>query len=113
MDSEALRILIVDDHEDSAEMLSMLLNGRGHATRMALDGPTALEVAAAFLPHVGLLDLSLPGMNGYELAERLRTLPGLSGIRRAAIIRARAPHRSSRVRLFIAHDELRGYRRCR
>ena len=82
---EPLRILIVDDHEDSAEMLSMLLGGKGHTTRMALDGATALDVAAAFLPHVGLLDLSLPGMSGYELAERLRAMPGLTQIHLVAV----------------------------
>jgi CheY-like chemotaxis protein len=82
---EALRILIVDDHEDSAEMLSMLLSGKGHATRMALDGATALSVAATFLPHVGLLDLSLPGMSGYELAQRLRAMPDLAHIRLVAV----------------------------
>ena len=85
MGPEALRILIVDDHEDSAEMLSMLLCGKGHATRTALDGASALEVATAFLPHVGLLDLSLPGMSGYELAQRLRALPGLTRIRLVAV----------------------------
>jgi len=82
---EALRILIVDDHEDSAEMLSLLLTGRGHTTRMALDGTAALAVAAAFKPHVGLLDLSLPGMSGYELAQHLRAVPGLSHIRLVAV----------------------------
>jgi CheY-like chemotaxis protein len=82
---EALRILIVDDHEDSAEMLSMLLSSKGHATRMALDGETALAVAAAFQPHVGLLDLSLPGISGYELAERLRAMPGLTHMRLVAV----------------------------
>jgi CheY-like chemotaxis protein len=82
---ESLRILIVDDHEDSAEMLSMLLTGKGHTTRMALDGTAALAVAAAFKPHLGLLDLSLPGMSGYELAQRLRAVPGLSHIRLVAV----------------------------
>ena len=85
MSLEALRILIVDDHEDSAEMLSMLLSGKGHATRVALDGASALALAAAFQPHVGLLDLSLPGMSGYQLAERLRAMPGLTGIRLVAV----------------------------
>ena len=85
MDPEALRILIVDDHEDSAEMLSMLLSGKGHATRTALDGPTALDVAVTFQPPLGLLDLSLPGMTGYELATRLRALPGLTQIRLVAV----------------------------
>ena len=85
MGPETLRILIVDDHEDSAEMLSMLLSGKGHATRMALDGAAALQVAVDFQPHVGLLDLTLPGMSGYELAERLRALPGLTHIRLVAV----------------------------
>ena len=85
MGPEALRILIVDDHEDSAEMLSALLSGKGHTTRMALDGTAALAVAAAFKPHLGLLDLSLPGMTGYELAQRLRAVPGLSHIRLVAV----------------------------
>ena len=85
MDPEALRILIVDDHEDSAEMLSMLLTGKGHTTRTALDGTAALAVAAAFKPHIGLLDLSLPGMSGYELAQQLRAVPGLLRIRLVAV----------------------------
>jgi CheY-like chemotaxis protein len=82
---EALRILIVDDHEDSAEMLSLLLEGKGHTTRVALDGLSALDVAAAFEPHIGLLDLTLPGMSGYELAERLRAMPRLARMRLVAV----------------------------
>jgi CheY-like chemotaxis protein len=82
---EPLRILIVDDHEDSAEMLSMLLTGKGHTTRTALDGTAALAVAVTFKPHVGLLDLSLPGMSGYELAKQLRAVPGLSHIKLVAV----------------------------
>ena len=85
MSLESLRILIVDDHEDSAEMLSLLLSGKGHATRTALDGHTALAVAAAFQPHVGLLDLNLPGMSGYELAMRLRAVPEFAHIRLVAV----------------------------
>jgi CheY-like chemotaxis protein len=83
--SDALRILIVDDHEDTAEMLSMMLAGKGHATVVALDGTAALDAAVAFQPHLGLLDLSLPGMSGYELAERLRAMPGLTRIRLVAV----------------------------
>jgi len=83
--SEALRILIVDDHEDTAEMLSMLLSGKGHETYVALDGTAALVAAAAFQPHIGLLDLSLPGMSGYELAQQLRAMPGLARIRLVAV----------------------------
>ena len=85
MGPEALRILIVDDHEDTAEMLSMLLSGKGHETYVALDGTAALVAAAAFQPHIGLLDLSLPGMSGYELAQQLRAMPGLAHIRLVAV----------------------------
>ena len=63
----------------------MLLNGKGPTTCVALDGAAALEVAAQFQPHIGLLDLSLPGMSGYELAERLRALPGLTHVRLVAV----------------------------
>jgi CheY-like chemotaxis protein len=82
---DSLRILIVDDHEDTAEMLSMLLSGKGHDTLVALDGTTALAAAATFQPHIGLLDLSLPGMSGYELAQHLRAVPGLARIRLVAV----------------------------
>jgi CheY-like chemotaxis protein len=66
-------------------MLSMLLTGKGHETQVALDGTAALAAAAAFQPHIGLLDLSLPGMSGYELARRLREMPGLAHIRLVAV----------------------------
>ncbi len=77
MTGDPLRVLVVDDQQDSAEMLSMLLEDRGHVTCVAVDGPSALTLAEAFQPHVGLLDLGLPGMSGFELAMRLRAVPGL------------------------------------
>ena len=49
----------------------------GHEVRTAHDGPTALRVAADFRPELVLLDIGLPGMSGYEVARRLRELPGL------------------------------------
>jgi CheY-like chemotaxis protein len=52
---------------------------------VASDGPSALAMAASFQPHVGLLDLALPGMNGFELATKLRGLPGLSHLRLVAV----------------------------
>ena len=85
MGSEALRILIVDDHEDTAELLSLLLAGKGHETQVALDGTAALMAASAFQPHIGFLDLSLPGMSGYELAQQLRVMPDLARIRLVAV----------------------------
>jgi CheY-like chemotaxis protein len=79
------RILIVDDNEDAAEMLSMVLESRGYATRVAHDGPSALTAAAEFKPHTALLDIGLPVMDGFELARRLRADPGLGGVRLVAL----------------------------
>jgi PAS domain S-box-containing protein len=71
------RILIVDDNEDGAEMLAEMLGRRGYDTRVAHDAPTALLVAAEFSPTIAFLDIGLPVMDGYELAARLRQMPGL------------------------------------
>jgi signal transduction histidine kinase len=65
-------ILIVDDNHDSAQSLSMLLRLSGHHVETAYDGPGALEQAANHLPDVILLDIGLPGMNGLEVARRIR-----------------------------------------
>jgi two-component system CheB/CheR fusion protein len=65
------RILIVDDNHDGAESLAMALGFYGHDVRMAHDGPAALALAATWRPEVILLDIGLPGMNGYEVARRL------------------------------------------
>ena len=69
---QSLRVLVVDDNEDAAGLLAQVLEALGYSTRTAPDGPTALEVAAAFDPEVALLDIGLPVMDGYELAGRLR-----------------------------------------
>ena len=66
------RVLVVDDNADSAESLAMILEIRGHETRMALDGPQAIAVARDFRPEVVMLDIGLPGMDGYEVARHLR-----------------------------------------
>jgi two-component system CheB/CheR fusion protein len=73
----ALRVLIVDDCPDTRATLTILLHLWGHDTRVAPDGPTALELARAFRPDVVLLDVGLPGMDGYEVARRLHQLAGL------------------------------------
>ncbi|HEX9050560.1 MAG TPA: ATP-binding protein [Anaeromyxobacter sp.] len=67
-----LRVLVVDDNADAAEMLSELLALAGHDVRMAPDGPTALDLATAFRPEAAVLDIGLPVMDGYELGLRLR-----------------------------------------
>lgn len=71
-----LRLLVVDDCPDSAESLRILGMLWGHQVRTASNGKTALEMAADFEPHVVLLDIAMPGMNGYEVARQLRQMPG-------------------------------------
>jgi len=66
------RILVVDDNEDATESLTMLLKLSGHETRSAFDGKRALEIAENFRPQVVLLDIGLPGLNGYDVARHLR-----------------------------------------
>jgi PAS domain S-box-containing protein len=81
----ARRVLVVDDNVDAAEMLAELLKLDGHEVRTATSGPDALEAVAGFVPHVALLDIGLPGMNGFELARRLRAQPGLTGLTLVAV----------------------------
>ena len=69
-----LRILVVDDNVDSADSLAMLLQACGHNVRTAYDGKSGLGVALEYRPEVMLLDIGLPGMDGYEVAKRLRLL---------------------------------------
>jgi signal transduction histidine kinase len=80
-----LRVLIVDDNVDAAEMLAVLCSFYGHTTEIAHDGVKGLEVAQSFVPDIAVLDIGLPSMNGYELARRIRQLPGLSQIRLLAV----------------------------
>ena len=81
----SFRILVVDDNEDSADMLAAGLTAKGHQTRTAHDAPSALRVAETFAPEIAFLDIGLPVMDGYELAARLRGIPGLEGIRLIAL----------------------------
>jgi signal transduction histidine kinase/CheY-like chemotaxis protein len=73
--SAGRRILIVDDNVDGAESLAELLRLHGHAARTAHSGPDALTAAAAHRPEIIFLDIGLPGMDGYEVARRLRADP--------------------------------------
>jgi CheY-like chemotaxis protein len=73
------RILVIDDSDEAAESLALLLRLHGHEVRVAHDGPTALAEADAWPPEVVLLDIGLPGgMDGYETARRLRADRGKS-----------------------------------
>jgi CheY-like chemotaxis protein len=74
------RLLVVDDNRDAAESMSMLLQMWGHDVVFAYDGPTALETAEQWQPEAVFLDIGLPGMDGYQVAERLRALPQAKGV---------------------------------
>jgi two-component system CheB/CheR fusion protein len=71
------RVLVVDDNKDGAESLAMMLQLWGHEATVAHDGPGALQAAEAFRPDVIFLDIGLPGMDGYQVAKRLREQPTL------------------------------------
>ena len=73
---DAKRILVVDDNVDAAESLTGLLRVYGHDARMVHDGLAALELAPSFQPSVVFLDIGMPGMDGHEVARRLRQMPG-------------------------------------
>ncbi len=80
-----LRVLIVDDNPDAAEMLAVAVTQLGHTTRLAHDGDTAVRLATQFAFDVILLDVGLPGINGYEVARTLRAQPALAHIHIAAV----------------------------
>jgi PAS domain S-box-containing protein len=80
-----LRVLLVDDVADTRIVFGRLLEILGHQVRTAGDGPSALEAALEFRPDVVLLDLGLPGMNGYEVAQQMRREPVLQNVVLAAL----------------------------
>ena len=69
------RVLLVDDNPDSSEPLSLLLQTKGFDTRISTDGEEAINAADEFLPDCVVLDLGLPGIDGYEVARLLRGRP--------------------------------------
>ena len=72
---------MADDNVDAANSLARLLRRlHGQDVRVAHDGPEALAAAGAFLPEVALLDIGMPGMDGYEVARRLRANPDFQGL---------------------------------
>jgi len=73
----ARRLLLVDDNVDAVESLAVLLRADGHDVRIAHDGASALALIESFRPHLVVLDIGLPGMNGYEVAQRIRARPEL------------------------------------
>jgi len=83
--SRARRVLLVEDHADARRVLALMLTRSGHDVRTAGDGPAALAEAKRFAPEVVLLDIGLPGMDGYAVARQLRTLPECGGARLIAL----------------------------
>ncbi len=79
------RVLVVDDNVDTADIMSNLLRLMGHDVRTVYTGPDALDAAREHLPDVVLLDIGLPGLNGYEVARHLRQLSKIEGVRLVAL----------------------------
>lgn len=79
------RLLVVDDNRDAADSLAMLLRLQGHEVSVVNDGPAALKVASERRLEMAFLDIGMPGMDGYELARRLRQQPGWANVRLAAM----------------------------
>lgn len=71
------RVLVVDDDEGCAKTLTWIMEMLGHDAQFALDGQSAIGLARTFHPQVVLLDIGLPGMNGYEICQAMRILPAL------------------------------------
>jgi signal transduction histidine kinase/CheY-like chemotaxis protein len=74
----ACRILVVDDNRDAASSLASLLERKGGEVRIAFDGPSALEILAEQRPDLVILDIGMPGMDGHEVARRIRAHPEFS-----------------------------------
>jgi len=79
------RILVADDDQDSAESLAMLFQMMGHDVRSALNGLEAVDVAANFRPDLIVLDIGMPGLDGYEVCRRIRQQPWAQAVVIAAL----------------------------
>lgn len=79
------RLMVVDDNQDAADSLAMLLKLQGHKGRVAHSGPAALEVRKGYTPDVMFLDIGMPEMDGNEVARRMRQQPGLENVVLAAL----------------------------
>jgi two-component system, chemotaxis family, CheB/CheR fusion protein len=96
--TDRCRIVLVDDQADSREMLRMLLESRDHIVVDVEDGPAAIDVIMRERPDVAFIDIGLPEMNGYEVAQRLRTQPELDDVLLVALTGYGAPSDISAAR---------------
>jgi PAS domain S-box-containing protein len=92
------RVLVVDDNADGAASLAMLLKLEGHEAQVAHSGEAALESVERRQPDVVFLDIGMPGMDGYEVARRLRSRPGLTGLKIIALTGWGQEHDRQRAR---------------
>ena len=96
---KTLRVLVVDDNRDGADTLGLLLEELGNQVHVTYGGRTALEVAAVFRPHLMLVDLVMPDMDGCDFVMRLRQIPGFAQTRIIAITgHADEEHKSSAIK---------------
>jgi PAS domain S-box-containing protein len=79
------RLLVIDDNQDAAVSLAMLLKLQGHEVRVAHSGSAALQMMKGYAPDLVFLDIGMPGMDGYEVARRMRQMPGLEKVVLAAL----------------------------
>jgi len=75
------RILVVEDNLDSVRSLVLLLREQGHTVEYAINGYAAIAAAQAFKPGMVLLDIGLPGLDGFEVCKRIKRLPGMEKVR--------------------------------
>jgi DNA-binding response OmpR family regulator len=103
--SKPCRVLIVDGHVPSAELIAEVLTAQGHHTRVAHDAAAAERAALEFEPQVAILDIGLPGMSGYDLLPRLRARAKLAQCRYIALTGhlERADRRRSEQAGFATH----------
>ena len=94
----ATRVLVVDDNADAAESMGMVLELLGLEHSVAFDGPTALDLTESFRPDVVLLDIGMPGMDGYEVARRLRDARDGASLRLIALTGWSQPQDRERTR---------------
>jgi CheY-like chemotaxis protein len=79
------RVLVVDDNIDAADSIAALLSLSGHEVQTAHDGHAALRIALSFRPEFVFLDLGMPGLDGFAVAQRLRSEPGFETVRLIAV----------------------------
>jgi two-component system, OmpR family, response regulator len=80
-----IKILVIDDNQDAADSLSILLRMWGYPNRVAYDGRTGLEMARAYRPDCLVLDINMPGLDGYTVARQVRREPGLERTKLVAL----------------------------